>query len=324
MLIQSKRSRTHRTWDSRADLPAETGTVDVPAQRSGEPDPLRRSLVRGLRQREAADVVRGGTPADDDTADEALARAHWQHYWDCLPCSYPDRTGDLRSVIKIADFYSARQWHSTGMYSDLYQPQGIEHELMLTLPAGPGKPPGPGRTLRLFLFRGPGTDFSEADRALLTLLRPHLHYAHLDAERRRHPLPSSLPDTGNCWPCSPPGTPTPRSPGASAYPRAPSACTWKTSTAGCKSPTAQPQSPAPSQTGTHTSFMGLPRAPTSGWGERRPPWDAAPRHGHDRLAAAPRGITSHVSTARLLMATDTTLALQTDGFSGRSTTPRRR
>ena len=29
---------------------------------------------------------------------------------------YPDRTGDLRSVVKIADFYSARQWHSTGMY----------------------------------------------------------------------------------------------------------------------------------------------------------------------------------------------------------------
>jgi DNA-binding CsgD family transcriptional regulator len=98
----------------------------------------------------------------------------------------------VRSVIKIADFYSAPEWHSTGMYSDLYQPQGIEHELMLTLPAGsapPRRSPGPGRTLRLFLFRGPGADFSEADRALLTLLRPHLHQAYLDAERRRHPVP---------------------------------------------------------------------------------------------------------------------------------------
>ncbi len=56
--------------------------------------------------------------------------------------------------------------------------------------AGPGKA-RPGQTLRLFLFRGPGTDFSETDRALLTLLRPHLHHAYLDAERRRHPSPSS-------------------------------------------------------------------------------------------------------------------------------------
>jgi len=43
--------------------------------------------------------------------------------------------------------------------------------------------------MRLFLFRGPGRDFSERDRALLTLLRPHMHQAYLDAERRRHPVP---------------------------------------------------------------------------------------------------------------------------------------
>ena len=73
------------------------------------------------------------------------------------------------------------------MYCDVYRPQGIEHELMLTLPAGPSRPPGPGVTLRLFLFRGSGSDFSEADRALLTLLRPHLQQAYLDAERRRQP-----------------------------------------------------------------------------------------------------------------------------------------
>ena len=126
-------------------------------------------------------------PADVDTADEAFEPVHWQHYWNCQPCSYPDRTGDLRSVVTITDFYSARQWRSTGMYCDLYRPYGVEHELMLTLPAGPRRGPGPGRTLRLFLFRGGGPDFGEADRALLTLLRPHLHQAWLDAERRRRP-----------------------------------------------------------------------------------------------------------------------------------------
>jgi len=47
--------------------------------------------------------------------------------------------------------------------------------------------------MRLFFFRGPGRDFSERDRALLTLLRPHLHQAYLDAERRRHPVPRLTP-----------------------------------------------------------------------------------------------------------------------------------
>src|SRR5215472_5703669 len=27
------------------------------------------------------------------TIDEAFEPAHWPHYWDCEPCSYPDRTG---------------------------------------------------------------------------------------------------------------------------------------------------------------------------------------------------------------------------------------
>ena len=47
--------------------------------------------------------------------------------------------------------------------------------------------------MRLFFLRGPGPDFSERDRALLTLLRPHLHHAYLDAERRRHPVPQLTP-----------------------------------------------------------------------------------------------------------------------------------
>ena len=135
-------------------------------------------------------AIRGHDQISYDGPDDPLEPVHWQHYWHCQPCSYPDRTGDLRTVITIADFYSQRQWHSTGMYTELYRPKGFEHELMLSLPFGTGRcVPGPGKTLRMFLFRGPGTDFSEADRALLTLLRPHLHQAWLDAERRRHPCP---------------------------------------------------------------------------------------------------------------------------------------
>jgi len=133
------------------------------------------------------------TSPDGGVVDEDLDAVHWQHYWNCQPCSYPDRSSDLRGIVKIADFYSSRQWHSTGMYCDLYRPSGIEHELMLTLPAVPSPVSEPGRTLRLFFFRGPGADFSEYDRALLVLLRPHLYQAYVDAERRRHPGPQLTP-----------------------------------------------------------------------------------------------------------------------------------
>jgi DNA-binding CsgD family transcriptional regulator len=112
----------------------------------------------------------------------------WSHYWNS-PCSYPEHTGDLRRHVLISDFYSARQWHSTGMYQDCCKPYGNEHELMLCLPASPGWTGGPGRTLRLVFIRGPGPDFSDRERDLLTVLRPHLHQAYLDAERRRHPTP---------------------------------------------------------------------------------------------------------------------------------------
>ena len=47
--------------------------------------------------------------------------------------------------------------------------------------------------MRLFFLRGPGLDFCERDRALLVLLRPHLHQAYLDAEQRRRPVPRLTP-----------------------------------------------------------------------------------------------------------------------------------
>jgi hypothetical protein len=94
---------------------------------------------------------------------------YWKHYWNCDAFCYPDRSSDLRSVTKASDFYSPRQWHSTGMYSEYVRPVGMESEMLLCLPAGQM------RTVRLLLWRGPGPDFSERDRALLTLLRPHLH-----------------------------------------------------------------------------------------------------------------------------------------------------
>ena len=177
---------------------------DLPAQ--GLPPSLLSDLMdqircdtitfQGMDSRQQEYWFLQGFPEDEEPAPEiarALDHAHWEHYWDSLNCSYPDRTGDLRSVVSIPDFYSARQWRSTGMYTDVYRPQEIRHELQLCLPEPAAPHRSPGRTVRLYFFRLSGPAFSERDRSLLTLMRPHLHQAYLDAERRRAPEPGLTP-----------------------------------------------------------------------------------------------------------------------------------
>jgi DNA-binding CsgD family transcriptional regulator len=132
---------------------------------------------------------------DDDDDDELPAgwnQLFWTHYWDCRFCSVRAVPGDLHSVVKTSDFYTTRQWHSTGMYIDCIRPQGIDHHLGLALP-DLTEPAGRERYVGLFFHRAPGPDFSERDRALLVLLRPHLYQACMETARRRHPVPRLTP-----------------------------------------------------------------------------------------------------------------------------------
>jgi DNA-binding CsgD family transcriptional regulator len=113
--------------------------------------------------------------------------AYRMHYWDSdSTCSYPDRTGDVVRVTRESDLLPDRARRSTGMYADFDRRAGLEHELRLCLDTGT-----PQRTVRLLFTRGPGSDFSDRDLAVLTLLRPHLQAAFAAAERRRRG-PTSL------------------------------------------------------------------------------------------------------------------------------------
>jgi hypothetical protein len=155
---------------------------------------------------------RGGAVAED------LGPVRWQHCWGCQPCSYADRPNDLRSIVKIAVFYSARQGHSIRPYCDIYRPQGFENDPMLALRATRGPGPVPGRDHAAVPFRGSGLDVCEHDGALLGLLCPHLQQAYLDAERVSQSIPQLTPGTGTCCAWSPPGTLTARSSAASDCP----------------------------------------------------------------------------------------------------------
>lgn len=127
------------------------------------------------------DYLDQSLPSDDDDAGES---AFWRHYWDCLPCSYPDRSGDDRSVTMVSDFYTQQEWHNTGMYAECVGPYGVEREAMVSISAPRG------RSRRMLFFRGPGADFDGRDRLLLSLLRPHLDELYQELERRRRPVPN--------------------------------------------------------------------------------------------------------------------------------------
>jgi hypothetical protein len=86
-------------------------------------------------------------PVDISGVDESASDFwHWPEF-----ASYPELTGDLRSVTKVSDFYSARQWHSTIPHTDFFRPLGCEHVLQLCLPG----PLGPCSAAKMMFFRPP-------------------------------------------------------------------------------------------------------------------------------------------------------------------------
>jgi DNA-binding CsgD family transcriptional regulator len=86
-------------------------------------------------------------------------------------------------VVGVTDGYTRREFRRTWMYAHAFQGR-IEHEVGVHL----SHPPGQLHVV--WLSRSKGSDFSERDRLVLQLLRPHL-----DAALRRlaFPLPSLTP-----------------------------------------------------------------------------------------------------------------------------------
>jgi DNA-binding CsgD family transcriptional regulator len=141
---------------------------------------LRRDVV--VTDQEVSDAP--APPGQPEEADEVF----WARFRSCLFCSYPERTGDLRSAVRLSDFYPRRRLHATAMWADFYRPLGAEHEMLVPLPAAPG------HARRLLFVRGPADrDFSERERLVVELLQPHLHAVWQDAERRRTGVPGLTP-----------------------------------------------------------------------------------------------------------------------------------
>ena len=171
---------------------AHTGVEDLPP--AGLPLALLHQLVQ-LVECDALSVFEcncdspmGGwaqeVPATGIDVDD---RVFWEHYWDAPHCSYPDRTGDTTSVTLASDFSTQLEYHRSAMYQDYLKHFEVEHEAMVVLPIGHH------HSVRLLFARGKGTDFSERDRAVLQLLRPHINEILHRADAARREVPELTP-----------------------------------------------------------------------------------------------------------------------------------
>src|SRR5262249_21190222 len=80
------------------------------------------------------------------------------------------RTGDA-SALKICDFVNRSQFSRLPLYDEGLRPLRVEHEVGIALSVGPVS------STAVALYRA-ARDFTERDRLLLDVLRPHLAQAH--------------------------------------------------------------------------------------------------------------------------------------------------
>jgi DNA-binding CsgD family transcriptional regulator len=100
---------------------------------------------------------------------------YWQLHEQHAVCEYFARTGDLRTR-KMSDLLRPREWRARELYNVYYRP--LQYEVDVRVPARPG-------FTKTFLFRSSRRDFTERDRLVLELLRPHLGLLDETFERRR-------------------------------------------------------------------------------------------------------------------------------------------
>jgi DNA-binding CsgD family transcriptional regulator len=152
-------------------------------------EPFPRELLAGLRRLVPCDVltfceldrVRELELGSIDDPPQDWVEAPCT-YWDIRHehpvCWHHEVNGDF-SALKLSDFMTRGELHSSRLYTDWLAPFGVEHLMTVGLDA-------PLSHTKVFLFdRMGGRDFTERDRAVLDLLRPHLARRYEERQSRR-------------------------------------------------------------------------------------------------------------------------------------------
>jgi DNA-binding CsgD family transcriptional regulator len=105
---------------------------------------------------------------------------------------HPLITGQMQSVNfpvhKISDFLTQDAYHQLDLYKDVYRPMGVEYQIAATIKLEPERVTAFALSRRL-------NDYTERDRTILQMLRPHLVVACnnlIVADERKMLLDNSL------------------------------------------------------------------------------------------------------------------------------------
>ncbi len=153
---------------------AEAGAVATPAEFPRQVLPHLRTLLRADIASFTGAPSGGGPPTwlfepaaalSNDLA-EAMAEYAAEHPL----VSHFARTGDARAV-RVSDFVGLREFQRLGIYDGCFRPLGAKYQLAASIALEGPVPSGLG-------FTRSRSDFTERERTLLDLVRPHLASAY--------------------------------------------------------------------------------------------------------------------------------------------------
>ena len=139
-------------------------------------DSVTYSELDGVREVTGVQIWLEDDPAfgDGGSSPETYWRLRHQH----PACHFHVQTGDFRA-LKVSDFLSRSELRRREVYWELFLPNEVEYQLIVGLDA-------PLSHTKTFLFdRAGGRDFTERDRDVLDVLRPHLARIYETAKLRR-------------------------------------------------------------------------------------------------------------------------------------------
>lgn len=151
-------------------------------------EPFPRELLAGLRRLVPCDFLtfceldrvreRELGIVEDPPFEGETHCTYWEIRNEHPVCRHHELTGDF-GALKLSDFMSRQQLRASGIYADWFAPAGIEYLMTVGLDS-------PLSHTKVFLFdRTDGRDFTERDRAVLDLLRPHLARRYAESRARR-------------------------------------------------------------------------------------------------------------------------------------------
>jgi DNA-binding CsgD family transcriptional regulator len=124
---------------------------------------------------------------DSDGGNDEYEQLFWREFWEPDGCAGPLNTGDYSTLLHQTEMWSPRAWASTPMGS-AYAAMGLKDEILVPMT------PLEGTDRRLLLFRGVDSpDFSEREKAMLALARPHIAELHTRRDRELRGVPNLTP-----------------------------------------------------------------------------------------------------------------------------------